>query len=485
MRKRLVAYPAAVEPGTGWERLPMTFHRMPSTRVLVCNSAGEHLLLSREEFDQLALGQISDPDLLRRLRSRHLVRDPDDSLPIDLLAMKERTRYSRLSALTQLHIFVVTLRCEHSCHYCQVSRRTADRAGFDMTVETAEAALAVAFCTPSRSLKIEFQGGEPLLNFGTIKWTVLRAKEIAVEYEKEVSFVITTNLALLDDDVISFCRDEEIFISTSLDGPESLHNRNRPRPGHDSWARTISGIRRIQAEIGPHAISALMTTTETSLTQPTEIIDTYIGLDLLDIFLRPISPYGLAVRSHSHDRYGTNQWLAFWRAGLDYILELNRNGVPAIERYSAIVLSKMLSGVEPGYVDLRSPAGIGIGALLYNYDGDVYASDEGRMLAEMSDHTFRLGNLETDGWDDLLLSEQLLDPLDQSLAQSAPMCSDCAFERFCGADPVYHHATSGDFLGRKPTSGFCNRNMGVFETLIERYHDDPHARGVFQTWAAT
>ena len=55
-----------------------------------------------------------------------------------------------------------------------------------------------------------------------------------------------------------------------------------------------------------------------------------------------------------------------------------------------------------------SPAGIGLGALVYNYDGDVYASDEGRMLAEMGDHTFRLGNCRSSSYADIMLSEQLL-----------------------------------------------------------------------------
>ena len=31
--------------------------------------------------------------------------------------------------------------------------------------------------------------------------------------------------------------------------------------------------------------------------------------------------------------------------------------------------------------------------LVYNYDGDIYISDESRMLAEMKDFTFRLGNV--------------------------------------------------------------------------------------------
>jgi len=40
---------------------------------------------------------------------------------------------------------------------------------------------------------------------------------------------------------------------------------------------------------------------------------------------------------------------------------------------------------------MQSPAGEAWSVLVYNYDGDVYASDESRMLAEMRDWTFRSG----------------------------------------------------------------------------------------------
>jgi radical SAM protein with 4Fe4S-binding SPASM domain len=144
----------------------------------------------------------------------------------------------------------------------------------------------------------------------------------------------------------------------------------------------------------------------------------------------------------------------------------------------------MLTNEDPGYVDLASPARIGIGAIVYNYDGDVYASDEARMLAEMGDTTFRLGNLHQDSYEEIMLSDALLDPLEQSFTLSAPMCSECAFEPYCGSDPVFHHATTGDSLGRKPTSDFCRRNMHIFKLLLDRYERDPHARAVFDRWAA-
>jgi hypothetical protein len=82
-----------------------------------------------------------------------------------------------------------------------------------------------------------------------------------------------------------------------------------------------------------------------------------------------------------------------------------------------------------------------------------------------------------------MLSDKLLHPLEQSLTLSAPMCSTCAFEPYCGSDPVYHHATMNDFVGHKAMSGFCERNMGVFSTILRRARDDSFARELFWRWA--
>jgi His-Xaa-Ser system radical SAM maturase HxsB len=478
------AAPAAyqVEPG-GWEYLPFRFERM-NGRVLLTNMVGEHLFLERAEFGLLADKTLAeDSTTLRRLRGKHMVRAKDEQLPLELLAMKTRTRYRRLSEFTGLHIFVVSLRCEHSCPYCQVSRQSSDKHRYDMSEETALRALEATFASPSRYIKIEFQGGEPLLNFALIELIVVEAKRINETHGKELSFVIATNLALLDERVLDFCAAHGIYISTSLDGPEDLHNKNRPRPGGDSWQRAVEGIRTVRERLGTDRVSALMTTTEGSLDRVREIIDCYLEQGLHEVFLRPLSPYGFAVKTKAHAAYDADRWLTFYEQGLDYILELNGRGVEVIERYASIILRKMLTNDDSGYVDLTSPAGIGIGALVYNFDGDVYASDEGRMLAEMGDTTFKLGNLHENSYAEILLSDALLNPLDESFAFSAPMCTDCAFEPFCGADPVFHHTTQDSFVGHKAESAFCRRNMGVFNLLLERYESDTRAREVFRAWA--
>lgn len=471
-----------VLPGA-WQLLPMRFHRLDPDSVLLTNLVGEHAFVTDAELLAILDGTCTDQGLLARLRAKHLIQLPGERLPMELLAVKLRTRLRRLPDSTSLHIFVVTLRCEHTCRYCQVSRQASGKAEFDMSQDTARRGLEFAFASPSPQIKIEFQGGEPLLNFPLVRWIVTEAKRMNADRGKHLSFVIATNLALLDDEVIEFCQTEDIYLSTSLDGPADLHDANRRRPGQDSWRRAVDGIRRAQRELGPDRVSALMTTTEASLGRVREIIDTYLELDLGAIFLRPISPYGFALRRRGGGGYGVERWLDFYNDGLDYIIELNRAGTPAVELYTALIAKKMFSNDDPGYVDLTSPAGIGIGALVYNYEGGIYASDEGRMLAEMNDQTFRIGDLHTSSYADVMLSEKLLDPLRRSYTLSAPKCTTCAFEPYCGADPVYHHATSRDFVGHKGESDFCQRNTGVFSSILRRVRDDSYSRELFWAWA--
>src|SRR6185312_14544098 len=109
------------------------------------------------------------------------------------------------------------------------------------------------------------------------------------------------------------------------------------------------------------------------------------------------------------DKYDIQKWLEFYFEGLEYIIDINKQGYFFEEQYASIILRKMFNPSEPGYVDLQSPAGIGISAIVFNYDGDVYASDEARMLAEMNDKKFRLGNLIEDSYEKIIGSDILLD----------------------------------------------------------------------------
>jgi His-Xaa-Ser system radical SAM maturase HxsB len=351
-----------------------------------------------------------------------------------------------------------------------------------MSEETAARALDIAFESPSDHIKIEFQGGEPLLNFELIEKVVRAGKTKAHSRGKCTDFVIASNLALLTDEHLRFCKANDVLLSTSLDGPADLHNKNRPRPGGNSYQLAIDGIRRAQQALGKDRVSALMTTTERSLEQVESIIDEYIALGLEGIFLRSLSPYGFAVKTKQFHRYDVARWLGFYERGLRYIIEVNKGGKHFPEFYAALLLRRILTDKPIGYVDLRSPAGIGLGALVYNYDGRVFASDEGRMLAEMGDNTFELGSVQSDSYRSLILSDRLVSSVADSLTQSSPECSDCVFEPHCGADPVYHHATQGDVAGIKPLSAFCARQKGLLRLLLTILDGGGHDAAVLRRW---
>jgi len=450
-----------------YQLLPFRFHRLDPQNEILVNECGEFIIAASGTVERVVRRKlVPDEELYATLKAKGFIYDDYSSPLTDVLASKYRTKFGFIYGSTKLHIFVVTLRCDHSCHYCQVSRQNVNKGEFDMSQEVATAAVNTMLKSPSRYITLELQGGEPLLAFDTIKYIVSIAKPGAVQLGKELDIVITSNFAYLTDDILNYCVKENIKLSTSLDGPEFIHNANRPRPGGDSYKLAVEGIKRARRALGAERVAALMTTTQLSLQHPTEIIDEYVRQSFHTIFLRPISPYGFAVKSSRKTGYEMNAFLNFYKLGLDYIIGKNRKGYNLVEIYTKILLQKILTPEGTGYVDLQSPSGAGLNVLVYNYDGDVYATDEARMLAEMQDHTFKLGNVLRHSRAQLFTSPAFVSLLQAACNQSLPGCSDCAFQPYCGSDPVYHHATQGDTFGHRATSGFCKRNMGVIEHLF-------------------
>ena len=110
---------------------------------------------------------------------------------INLMAIKYRTKKQFLYEFTSLHMMVITQRCNQRCTYCHASSidENSDKI-FDMSIETAKKCVDTIFLSPSSYLKIEFQGGEPLLNFNAIKETVLYAKKKNDVLKKKINYVI-------------------------------------------------------------------------------------------------------------------------------------------------------------------------------------------------------------------------------------------------------------------------------------------------------
>ena len=119
--------------------LPFRFLRLDDTQEILVNEAGEFVVAPRGTVKALVGKQLKcGSDFYSTFKAKHFIADNSSSPLLDILATKYRTKFSFVGGFTKLHIFVVTLRCDHSCHYCQVSRQTADKSAYDMSFETAE-----------------------------------------------------------------------------------------------------------------------------------------------------------------------------------------------------------------------------------------------------------------------------------------------------------------------------------------------------------
>jgi His-Xaa-Ser system radical SAM maturase HxsB len=329
---------------------------------------------------------------------------------------------------------------------------------------------------------MEFQGGEPLVNFELLQEAVRYCDERNATIGKRIDRVVCTNLSVLEDRHLDYFKEHDIGVSTSLDGPQYLHDKNRPMGKGGSHAVVTRNIRRAQEALGVGEVSCLMTTTRESLKYPREIVDEYLGMGMRSMFVRDLNPYGFAVKSRKAVGYSTEDFLRFYKEILAYIIEINRKGQTFSEAMAAMILTKMLTPWPIGFVDLRSPAGAGVGVVVYNYNGNVYASDESRMLAEMGSERFLMGHVLEDSYEDIFFGEAMQLIASASCNESLAGCSDCAYQPYCGADPIRNFSTQNDVFGHRPTSGFCGKNMGIIKHLFDLVSKDAELDRIFWAW---
>ncbi|HIE12409.1 MAG TPA: SPASM domain-containing protein, partial [Desulfotomaculum sp.] len=97
---------------------------------------------------------------------------------------------------------------------------------------------------PTRAVEVDFFGGEPLLNFPVVRAAVEYGTAQAKARNKEISFTLTTNALLLDEEKTRFLLERGINVVLSIDGREEVHNRFRRFPqGGPSYAVVLQRIK--------------------------------------------------------------------------------------------------------------------------------------------------------------------------------------------------------------------------------------------------
>ncbi|MBQ9486233.1 MAG: radical SAM protein, partial [Selenomonadaceae bacterium] len=119
--------------------------------------------------------------------------------------------------------------CNLRCKYCFGAGGSYGHRGV-MSEDVGKA--AVDFIIKNSYLRkhceIDFFGGEPLINFRTVKAVTEYVRRREVETGKKIKLTLTTNGVALDDEKISWLNDNNISLVLSLDGRREVHDAMRP-----------------------------------------------------------------------------------------------------------------------------------------------------------------------------------------------------------------------------------------------------------------
>lgn len=448
-----------------------------NNKYLLTNDLGRYLFADFEELKSMVKNDIDfDSDFGQRATENYFCYDGSIQAFSELLKPYYRDGKNYLFSATSLHIFVVTNACNMKCVYCQAQNGKCVPNGM-MTKEIAKKAVDIALSSPEVYLSFEFQGGEPLMNFDVIKYIVEYTE--SQNTKKVIEYNLVSNLTLLTDEIAQFIKEHNIGVSTSIDGDEHLHNQNRPyRNDNGTHRDVLKGIELLKAHnIG---YGAIQTSTKNSLSKPKEIVDTYVKLGLPSVFIRNLTPLGCANNSWEEIGYTPEEFITFYKQCFDYIIQINKDGIFLKEGHASIMLSKILAGHPVNYMELRSPCGAGIGQIAYYYDGNVYTCDEGRMLAEMGDDSFKLGTVNNT-YDELMNSNNCKATCISSTLESLPNCSDCVYNPYCGTCPVVNLALSKDIFNKEPNDYKCKVYKGILDVIFESLQDDEKF-DILKTW---
>lgn len=143
--------------------------------------------------------------------------------------------------------FWLTSSCNLKCIYCyegenklrvNINTQTIDRA-LDLIIEYMKE-------IKDKYLWIVLHGGEPFLAFKEMKYLVKKAKDRAEKYQISLSFSVTSNGTLLNDEIITFIQKEIDDFPISMDGKAKTQNYSRPfADGNATFEIVEQNVRKI------------------------------------------------------------------------------------------------------------------------------------------------------------------------------------------------------------------------------------------------
>lgn len=449
---------------------PLKF-RSSQKGFVFSDDAGGFFKADEAFLERYALDTLDPLDVSFLKRNGHAY-DQEGDLSWTSFAYRWARRQSSANEL-QYVILVPTLRCNLACGYCQVSRAPEGAPGFDWTDEILDGVLTFLENLPTKSIKVEFQGGEPLLRIDILE----KVRTFCRSHFDQAQFVVCTNLQRLTEREWSFLSADDTFISTSIDGDRETHERQRTHETSKTdafFANLEEAVRRFPAD----KISALPTIDVSNPPNLEALVDNFQRYGIRSIYLRPINHQGFARKINQGENV-LARWNDLYSGFIDYLIERNfRTGAVIEEYYFSQCLKRILRLGADQHVDLRNPNFFASDYLVIDHDGIFYPSDEARMLSRIRRIDLSIGDIKS-GIDTVKIST--LNAV--SLNNFDPDCIHCAYQPYCGTDVIDDLSRYERIDAPRFGTWFCGRHTAIFDKAFALlYSEDDAVRFSISQW---
>ena len=94
-----------------------------------------------------------------------------------------------------------------------------------------------------------------------------------------------------------------------------------------------------------------------------------------------------------------------------------------------------------------------------------------------------MGNVKQDSFYDIFYGKVIKELVYKSCVESLPGCANCAFNIYCGADPIRYYVESESIVGKRYNSGFCEKNKAMIDEMIKYLSENEmQVMRVFWSW---
>ncbi|MCK5655308.1 MAG: radical SAM protein [Candidatus Aureabacteria bacterium] len=182
-------------------------------------------------------------------------------------------------------IIKTTRNCNLNCEYCH-DRQSENRVmGFDQMSLAISRILAIKNIN---SFRFIWHGGEPLLAGIDFFRKAIAVQEYLKHPRQEIKNSLQTNGLLLTEKVLDFLEEFNFTVGVSLDGPETLHNVQRPSiKGKPTFARIMKKIRNLQQRNMSYGVITVLTSKSMKI-PPRDFLLFYLKNKIFDICFLPV-----------------------------------------------------------------------------------------------------------------------------------------------------------------------------------------------------